>query len=1661
MAKRVNTRFLLLLTVLVVLGGMALMAARLVLPRLWRQDPQALVLESRQLEAAGEVDKAILKYQAAVRASMRDANLRVGLGDLYHRHVARDGQNLSKARDAWAGALTVDSGNRDAMRRLLDLAWALSQLSARAETLNQLREAAGRVIAANPADAQARARLHVATVRGAQADVPTRREDLQAAADALRGLAQANPADAETAWWAGRAALHLAGEAAKSPTDAAEARDRLAALEKFVDALRAGQDANALVQYRAAQLYLGLAALDRTVSAPSKSGRPAGEGSASGGAAGEGAAGGRAGRFTQRIAAALAAARANIKPAHPDYADVLLTSAEWIAGDGKGDEAAKLLDEMIAARPDDPKARLGYARALARDPARRAKVMDLLAKPVDFANVHGVDVLRLKELQSTLTYERAKLRLANLDSEPDPAKRRRVLEQVRAEVDELEAAAGAQTIPMLELKGRLAHASGKVPDAISLLQRAVDLRGDEEPDYDVTFQLANAYLAAGQTGQAEKLLRRVVRRFGDNVPARTLLIRTLMADGQAEAARRELVVLKRRNPRAEEIAALAAVVEGGKAREAFVGQLPEKTPAEKVNKAAVLRREGKADEALALARAAFKADAKFMPAVELLLDLHLAAGRRDDAVAVADAALAANPGSESLTRAAEQLARRTPAELDQWRLEQIGREPDAFARELKLADFHIHKAAAPRGAPGVDDAGRKAAAADSDTSGADDDGARKAAADGGTSVADGAARKAAAEAAHAHLDAAEALKRGDVNIASRRFELLLSQRRFEDAAAVMRTLAAADVDAVGGAMLRFRLAAAREDLPAAEAAAREMTRARPEFAEGYQRLGQALQAQSRWREAIDAYAEALERQGRNYAALRGVIESHKALDEPDKAKAALDRALSLFPDDTALGNLALNYKLQHGDPAEVVAERERLVRANPDAPDHALKLAETYLMAGGAQELRQPGQSAEAKQARARAREVLEAGVAKWPGDSRFRVPLARLLHVQGDFPGGERVLKDYAARNGVKGTSAGDLLLAEYYTVAEKPAMAEQSFRDAIAKGDAASGAGTPHVRQRLALLLAKQGRRGEAVAELADVPGPAAARQRVELLLADGKVDEAAEAIRQAVAAHPDSSDLSDLQINLLVDAGRLDDARHLIDERLARNGADDMARYLSSLVKLRKQPPDVAGAVEEMTEVVDRSPRFRGARVLLAEAHWAGGDAATAIAEMGRALELDPLERNVRARLIDWCGVAGKWDAALKLASEAADNPATAADVTWLRSMARAYAAMQKVDEAEQALAKAVGMLPPERVGEVQRDRLGILLGAKQFPKVTKLADEWLAEGRSEWWLHQARGLALQGTGDAPGALRAFDEALAPLDPVEQFAESQLMVATIVETAGPEAALQRVLKWTSLDPRWRVAAADLCLTKQDAAGAVAQLASLLAEAKKLDPKVQAAAYKALGLGYHQLEPPDAAKAVAAYERYLQLHPDDALVLNNVAYILAEESKPADPVRAKKFSARAYGLAKDWRASESRGRVFDTHGWVLVLNEGDDLEKGVRVLEEVVEENPILEAHYHLGEAHLRRKRGGEAEEQLNLALALIAKAKEEKKRVEPGLEARVRQALERAMALKASAQLSKSQVLRDGGSRWCGSDGFRTASAARVRPALVTLQWVVRSSVPSRDR
>jgi tetratricopeptide (TPR) repeat protein len=177
------------------------------------------------------------------------------------------------------------------------------------------------------------------------------------------------------------------------------------------------------------------------------------------------------------------------------------------------------------------------------------------------------------------------------------------------------------------------------------------------------------------------------------------------------------------------------------------------------------------------------------------------------------------------------------------------------------------------------------------------------------------------------------------------------------------------------------------------------------------------------------------------------------------------------------------------------------------------------------------------------------------------------------------------------------------------------------------------------------------------------------------------------------------------------------------------------------------------------------------------------------------------------------------------------------------------------------------------------------------------------------------------------------------------------------------------------WKVLALAMKRAKGDFAGAIADGERMLADPSngKDAPQRRIPILRALADVYQNQTPPDFQRAKDRYMELLRYDPNDMLSLNNLAYILAELSQPADPQSAKKWSKHAFDLTLS--QNEPDPLIRDTHGWVLTLCGGNDLQEGMLILRKVVEVRPDLaEARYHLGEAYVRLNRLQDAEKELD---------------------------------------------------------------------------------------
>ena len=178
---------------------------------------------------------------------------------------------------------------------------------------------------------------------------------------------------------------------------------------------------------------------------------------------------------------------------------------------------------------------------------------------------------------------------------------------------------------------------------------------------------------------------------------------------------------------------------------------------------------------------------------------------------------------------------------------------------------------------------------------------------------------------------------------------------------------------------------------------------------------------------------------------------------------------------------------------------------------------------------------------------------------------------------------------------------------------------------------------------------------------------------------------------------------------------------------------------------------------------------------------------------------------------------------------------------------------------------------------------------------------------------------------------------------------------DEAGPEAALYRGIAYIVYG------------RQQGGEGALREGVEILREALAATPDHGEAQFL---LGWAQMQLGEAAAAIPALEKAIQLDPDIPERLNALA--LAYEHERRDPVKIERLYRRALEIQPalaDVRVNY--GRFLETQG---------RLDEALTVYREAAAEQPWLEeAHYNLGTALLRQGKTDEAEAALQQALTL----------------------------------------------------------------------------------
>ena len=1534
MQRRLNTRFLVILTVSVVGGVVALFAVT----KIVFQDTAEKHISLAEAFVRQNIPlNAVKEYQTAVHLDPRNPSLLVKLGDTIRLATRVDSDLVDKDKVMWNMALEVDPTYLPALQRLLNSYVEDAQIYQQPYYYSNIRAYAGRIIAIDPSDAKTAALLQMSWLQAWFAGVETEPAQIERSISELTKLYEKDPGNIEIPFVVARAKFQK-GEALRTQGRIPEAKtvynDLRLDLDKSV--LRNQKDARFLA--RSAQLYQDLIVHFRGDLAAQKD-------------------------LLARRDQCLVAAQALVKPTDAQYWDVMTTVAGVAFRTQDTKLAEKIYRELLNGRPEDRPLRLALAQLLGNEANRRDEAIELLEMPIPEANVVGVQVRFRGEIEQRTLQMLTTYRVDKLGMTRDPKERADLIAKVERGLTQIFNKT-RETPEYLKIKGKLEQAQGKYVDAVKSYNRSAEISAQmsRPPDDSLMYQLASTYLALNQTGEAKKILGNIVSRYEDFKPARVLLAQTLLAEANVGSADWHMRYLERNFPDDPQVTLLLlkeARLKRDRSRiKDLYARLPQQNREQTLSKAVAAGELGLNAEA----EACFLKLLKESDDIQVLQEaarFYVRTGRSDEATRLVDRAAASRPDDNAVKLLRAQLQGADALVITDLVDKNIEDIKDEFQRELTRARYQ--------------------AAHDQDAE------------------------------AIAALQKAEKIKPDAAELWDAYFIQFLKMKNWDEAGKWMEKLVGVNFDKADGRLYRFRFAMGKQDYEGAVKIGRDLTAKMPEFAQSWLALGQGLQYSLKFDEAKDCYLRVLEKQATSAEAYRGLIECCYANKKFDDATRYIRDARTRLPDNSYFQRIEIDHELNYGEPERVLPLIESMLLTRGDR-------AEAYLAAGMAYsktgQRKQQKSEAESKQWFAKARDVYAQAIAKWPLDRQFVGRYADMCMVLHEPEDAEKALKLFTDRPENKGKGDPLLMLAEFYNRTSNLSHAQMLLQQALVADPS-----NLEIRTRLVTQLTSMRKFDEALATLdqVKVEEPGLIRQKIGLLISAKRLDDARKLINDLLKSHSDETGYLTALIFIAMDEGKLDEAGQTIEKVLAIQPQNAMALYYRGMIRMRQPVPDYDAALLDFRTARRDAPDNPDIRVALSDVLLIKKDIRTATEELEVAQQLTPDNPAIRAKLIDLylSQEHPHLKEAQNLIDQARLQPGGPENPDWALRAARLARlrgeGMVALSEMEIALKYS------NRSPAVLHDYLNVLLDMKLYDRLLTETGTLPAELTSTWWIHHDRALALARSGKRDDALGEWEQAIEAADKIREGEASITIVQTMGSELGVPRIMPRVLERAKTDYRWQMLAASIYHSEGQFDRASAVIDGVMEKIDKVAAADRLRVLQQAGGIYLSCRPPLAEKALDAYQRALQLAPNDLATLNNVACILVDNINPKDPAKAVTYSQRAYDIMQKNGSLEPL--VMDTHGWALV--QSGKLQEGLMVLQEVVQRRAFPEARLHLADAYLRQGYADQALKQLTAAKDDLVQGEKNAEPVDPALKKRVDAALERVTTqLKAQPASSKTK-------------------------------------------
>ncbi len=793
-----------------------------------------------------------------------------------------------------------------------------------------------------------------------------------------------------------------------------------------------------------------------------------------------------------------------------------------------------------------------------------------------------------------------------------------------------------------------------------------------------------------------------------------------------------------------------------------------------------------------------------------------------------------------------------------------------------------------------------------------------------------------------HLAEAEAKAPQNPTVIRQRFEYALGKGDWASAEKYAAAAAENNIDTVGGKMFQARLAAGQREFDEAISLITEALRIRPRFSLAHSFMGDCYLAKGQTDQARQQYESAYSQDPTNVSALVGMIRVSAATNNSVEYARWVEQAYKFAPQNAQIREA---YLMLRSDPEKVIKHREQVRKEQPNDLSNLSHLAMLY----------------ERTDRLAQAEQTLRAMMTISDGNPAVVKALADFLNRRNRDVEARGILADYAAKATDKVIAY--LLWADYLDAVGETDQAKTIYQKAVA-------ADPKDARGYLGIALFE-------------------ARHRQWAQAADNQqkyID-----ITGEKTPPPAWTSL----IAYLIDATKLDEAEKQIDQKLQNDRLDVEMLTLKALVCIQRK--DYTRAKEILDGALKIRPDYVPALVRRADVHWINRNRSGAVTDLESARRAGAVPEIV-VRLAGLYESMNDVDRALAvlqgLRNENSQNVVVLKSLIELYGRQKRWSAMETMltdgkktypkdpfyllaeanmwrrrnrnvpSKAVAAYDEALKLLPDNV--EVVFPRMQALIEAERYDEALSAGKSLLDRKDIAPSVMAVMAIAHVKSGDVPAAESEFSAAIKAAESGGQL----LFVLRQIQLAYPPAqAVEKLKLWAESRPNdaqvYQVMS-EMLMEQKDLKGSAEYLNKALTNAKTDGHKVLIMGR--LGLVYSQMGQPDA--GLRMYQDALEIIPDNAGILNNLAWLLAHDMKKPD--QALPYAQKACRLVPD------SAEFLDTHGYVLMLK--DKYDEALDILIQSVDKRAMPANRLHLGEVYEKMNRRSEAFRQYQLGWELI---------------------------------------------------------------------------------